>query len=103
MAAGFDDVFEVFGDAIREWLNPDNNEHQLESVLLAAIDEYESSQDCAQLQSAPVQENSASHSHTHSRFASSKSVMYADGNWVVNNAQRSPKCLTNNTILKENK
>ena len=46
MATGFD----IFGQTVRDWLEePDNDEAELESLLLvAASDDYESSQDPAQ-------------------------------------------------------
>jgi hypothetical protein len=68
MATGFD----TFGETVRDWLEePDNDEAELECLLLAASDDYESSQDPAQQRSAHAQEvNTASHSH--SRFAPPK-------------------------------
>ena len=48
-------------------------------------DKYESSQDSAQLQRAPVQEITASHSHSHSRFAPPKNeedIRQARETWV---------------------
>ena len=45
MATGFD----IFGETIRDWLEePDNDEAEPVSLLLAASDDYESSQDPAQ-------------------------------------------------------
>ena len=44
MATGFD----IFGETIRDWLEePDNDEAEPVSLLLAASDDYESSQDPA--------------------------------------------------------
>ena len=65
MATGFD----IFVETVRDWLEePDNDEAEPEPVLLAASDEYESSQDPAQQPSARAQRvNIASLSH--SRFA----------------------------------
>ena len=59
MATGFD----IFGETVRDWLEePDNDEAELESLLLAASDDYESSQDPAQQSSARAQQvNTASH------------------------------------------
>ena len=45
MATGFD----IFGETIRDWLEePDNDEAEPVSLLLAASDDYESSHDPAQ-------------------------------------------------------
>ena len=45
MATGFD----IFRETVYDWLEePDNDEAELESLLLAASDDYESSQDPAQ-------------------------------------------------------
>ena len=69
MATGFD----IFGETVRDWLEePHSDEAELESLLLEANDDYESSQDPAQQSSAHAQQlNTASHSH--SRFAPPKS------------------------------
>ena len=69
MATGF----EIFGEIVRDWLDePENDEAELESLLLTASNDYESSQDPAQQPSACAQQiNTASHSH--SRFAPPKS------------------------------
>ena len=59
--------------SFRDWLEePENDKAYLESLLLAASDDYESSQDPTQQPSAHGhQVNTASHSH--SRFAPPKS------------------------------
>ena len=45
MVSGFD----IFGETIRDWLEePDSDEAEPESLLLAASDDYEPSQDPAQ-------------------------------------------------------
>ena len=62
MATGFD----IFGETVRDWLEvTDNDEAEPESLVLAASDDYESSQDPAQQPNARAQQiNTASHSHS---------------------------------------
>ena len=64
---------DILTETVRDWLEePDNDEAELEFLLLAASDDYESPQDPAQQPSAGAQQVNTT-SHSHSRFAPPKS------------------------------